>query len=154
MLRSQADLKRHIKTHCRPTQGLTYKSIREAMPGPELVGYMEELEKEGSVLILRSLTGKLKDAPLPALGKENAWGDKLNGGGPERWRTVFWDELKERGRAADRVDDGESFYIGRSPSTDPPEFVFAWDDVKIQETDDVAKLLEGREYRGLYAAGS
>lgn len=106
VLRSLADLKRHIKTHCRPTQGLTYKSIREAMPGPELVAYMEELEKDGSILILRSLTGKLKDAPLPALGKENAWGDKLNGGGPERWRTVFWDELKERGRAADRVDDG------------------------------------------------
>lgn len=108
VLRSLADLKRHIKTHCRPTQGLTYKSIREAMPGPELVAYMEELEKDGSILILRSLTGKLKDAPLPALGKENAWGDKLNGGGPERWRTVFWDELKERGRAADRVDDGQS----------------------------------------------
>lgn len=93
--------------HSRPTAGLTYKSIREAMPGPELPGYMEELEKDGSVLILRSLTGKLKDAPLPELGRSNAWGEKLNAGGPERWRTVFFDTIRENNRATSRVDDGE-----------------------------------------------
>lgn len=76
------------------------------MPGPELTGFLEELEKEGQVLILRSLTGKLKDAPLPELGRENAWGERLNAGGPERFRTIFWDDLKERSRASARVDDG------------------------------------------------
>lgn len=80
------------------------------MPGPELPAYMEELEKDGSVLILRSLTGKLKDAPLPELGRANAWGEKLNAGGPERWRTVFFDTIRENSRATNRVDDGELWW--------------------------------------------
>lgn len=112
VLRTQQDLRRHIRLHSRPTQGLTYKSIREAMPGPELPAFMEELEKDGSVLILRSLTGKLKDAPLPELGRENAWGEKLNAGGPERWKTVFFDTIRENSRATSRVDDGELKSVG------------------------------------------
>lgn len=143
VLKNQADLRTHIRTHSQPTKGLLYKEIREAMPVPELTGYLEDLEREGHVMILRSLTGKLKDAPVPSLGRSNAWGDKLNGGGPERWKTVFWDELRERGRAADRVDDGGG---GRGIESLTAEFVFEWADVVIGPEDDVAKLLASREW--------
>jgi transcription initiation factor TFIIE subunit beta len=85
---------------------IVYKELRELMPGPDLPGYTEELEKDGSIMILRSLTGRLKDAPLPPLGRENAWGEKLNAGGPERWKTIFFDTIRENGRSTARVEDG------------------------------------------------
>ncbi|KAL1405255.1 hypothetical protein Q8F55_008881 [Vanrija albida] len=132
VLRTQSDLRSHIRTHARPTSGITYKALREAFPGPELSTYMENLEKEGQILILRGLTGKFKDATLPALGRENVHGDRINGGGPERWRMVFWDELKERNRTVPRVED---------------EMIYAWADVKISETDDVVKLLEEQDLK-------
>jgi transcription initiation factor TFIIE subunit beta len=85
-----------------------YKSIRELVPqGVELTPLMEELERDGQILILRSQTGKYKDAPLPELGRANAWGERISAGGPERWRSVFWDDLKERNRTVPRVEDGE-----------------------------------------------
>lgn len=111
MLRTQSDLRSHIRTNTtwENIHGVPYKSIRELVPqGIELTPMIEELEREGQILILRSLTGKLKDAPLPELGRENAWGERLNAGGPERWRTIFWDDLKERNRTAARVEDGEN----------------------------------------------
>lgn len=147
MLRTQSDLRSHIRTHSRPTVGIPYKTLREAFPGPELATYTENLENDGQILILRSLTGKMKDAPLPPLGRENAWGEKLNAGGPERWRMIFWDELKERNRTVPRVDDGG---LGSSldGSNKPAEMIFAWADVKIEATDDVVKLLEERECGG------
>lgn len=86
---------------------MPYKAMRELVPqGVELTPLVEELERDGQILILRSLTGRLKDAPLPELGRENGFGERLNAGGPERWRTIFWDDLKERNRTAPRAEDG------------------------------------------------
>lgn len=109
VLRTQSDLRSHIRTNTtwEKTHGVPYKALRELVPqGLELTSMIDELEKDGQILILRSLTGKLKDAPLPELGRENAWGERLNAGGPERWRTIFWDDLKERNRTAPRAEDG------------------------------------------------
>ncbi|KAL7424014.1 hypothetical protein Q5752_001599 [Cryptotrichosporon argae] len=127
LLRTAAELRTYIRTNTQPLAGLAWKDLREAMPGPEAAQYVDELERNGDVLVLRSLAGRLKDAPLPALGRQNGFGEKINAGGQERWRMIFWDDLKERGRAGIRVDD---------------ETVAAWADVRISETDDVAKLLQ------------
>ncbi|BEI84506.1 hypothetical protein CcaverHIS002_0411100 [Cutaneotrichosporon cavernicola] len=137
VLRTQQDLRRHIRLHSRPTAPLLYKDMKELMPGTELPQYMDELEKDGSIMILRSLTGRLKDAPLPPLGRENGFGEKLNAGGPERWKTIFYDSIRENGRATPRVED---------------EIVFAWADVKIAETDNVAKLLEEQDLKSSTSA--
>ncbi|KLT38313.1 hypothetical protein CC85DRAFT_289636, partial [Cutaneotrichosporon oleaginosum] len=137
VLRTQQDLRRHIRLHSRPTKPIVYKELRELMPGPDLPQFTEELEKDGSIMILRSLTGRLKDAPLPPLGRENAWGEKLNAGGPERWKTVFFDTIRENGRSTARVED---------------EIIHAWADVKISETDNVAKLLEDQDLKASSAA--
>ena len=72
---------------------------------------IEDLEKRGEVLVMRGLAGTFKDAPLPKLGKTNVHGLKINdqtGAPGQRFRTVWWDDLKERGRAEKRVDDGAS----------------------------------------------
>ena len=71
---------------------------------------IEELERKGDVLVMRSLTGLFKDPPLPKLGQANVHGLKINDGGSggyQRMRSVWWDDTRERGKAGTRVDDGE-----------------------------------------------
>ena len=60
-------------------------------------------------MIMRGLTGQeFKDVPLPPLGQKNAFGLGITEGRNERWKTVWWDDLKERGRTGKRLDQGES----------------------------------------------
>ena len=78
---------------------------------PASLGMLEDLEKRGDLLIMRALTGTFKDLPLPKLGRENGMGLRINDSGSSgnaRWKSVWWDEVRERGRAGKRVDDGES----------------------------------------------
>ena len=87
------------------------KVLREALPpgGPISMQALEELEQKGDLMIMRGLTGQeFKDVPLPPLGKKNAFGLGITEGRNERWKTVWWDELKERGRTGKRLDLGES----------------------------------------------
>jgi transcription initiation factor TFIIE subunit beta len=71
---------------------------------------LEELETKGDLMIMRGLTGQeFKDVPLPALGQKNAFGVGITEGRNERWKTVWWDDLKERGRAGKRLTQGELF---------------------------------------------
>ncbi len=80
---------------------------------PSSLSMLEDLERRGDVLIMRALTGPFKEPKLPDLGRENAAGLKINdsggggGGVGARMRSVWWDEIRERGRAGKRVDDGE-----------------------------------------------
>ena len=113
---------------------------------------IEDLENRGEVLIMRGLAGVFKDAPLPRLGKANIHGLKINdqtGAPGQRFRTVWWDDLRERGRAEKRVDDGASVMLMNVLSVLIPsfitEFIFAWDEAEIAETDDIVKLLERGE---------
>lgn len=105
VLKNQSDVRSYIRTHSQPTRGIPYKELREAMPGDELKEYLNALESDKSVLVLRGLTGRWKDAGMPPLGRPTAWGERVDSG--DRWKMVFWDELRERGRAAERLDDGE-----------------------------------------------
>lgn len=57
---------------------------------------------------MRALTGaEFKDVPLPKLGRKNVHGVKITEGRNDRWKAVWWDEIRERGRSGKRVDDGE-----------------------------------------------
>lgn len=71
---------------------------------------LDNLERKGDILIMRALTGPFKDVALPKLGKKNSQGLKINDNGnsaSQRLRTVWWDDVRERGRAGKRVEDGE-----------------------------------------------
>jgi len=75
---------------------------------------LEDLETRGDLLIMRALTGAFKDLSLPKLGRDNGMGFKINDSGTSgnaRWKSVWWDEVRERGRAGRRVDDGECLWI-------------------------------------------
>jgi hypothetical protein len=77
-------------------------------PGPPSLASLEALERTGEILIMRALTGQeFKDVPLPKLGRQNVNGLKITEGRSDRWRVVWWDDVKERGRAGKRLDDGE-----------------------------------------------
>lgn len=94
-------------------------------------------------MIMRGLTGQeFKDVALPALGQKNAFGVGITEGRNERWKTVWWDDLKERGRAGKRQPQGE-YYLTMTLMID---MITAWDKVKIAENDDISKLLAGREF--------
>ena len=96
---TEAQLRIFVRTHSTPTQGIPIKTLREAQAP---IGLLEDLEKRGDVLIMRSLTGHFKDVPLPRLGRVNGLGMGLNEGGNGRWKSVWWDEVRERGRAGER----------------------------------------------------
>jgi hypothetical protein len=84
------------------------KDLMELVPnGVELTPMINELQREGQILVMRSLTGKFKDWTLPPLGRPYANGEAFDAGGAERWRTFWWDDLKERNRTAPRAEDGE-----------------------------------------------
>lgn len=51
--------------------------------------------------------GPFRETALPPLGRKNADGLGINDGGPGRMKSVFWDDVREKGRAGKRVDDGE-----------------------------------------------
>ncbi|WVQ84252.1 hypothetical protein IAT38_006404 [Cryptococcus sp. DSM 104549] len=127
-LNNLQELRNHIRVHSTPTLGIPVKDLREAMP--QGLEQLRELEDKGDILIMRGLTGAWKDIPLPKLGRKNFNGLGVTEGGQARWKTVFWDHLKEAGKAGKRVDD---------------EFIHAWADVPMAETDDVAKLLADQE---------
>ncbi|ADV24471.1 transcription initiation factor TFIIE subunit beta [Cryptococcus gattii E566] len=118
------EIRNHIRIHSTPTSGIPIKTLREAMPNG--IEPLKDLEARGDILIMRGLTGAWKDIPLPRLGRKNVNGQEVMEGGSGRWKTVFWDHLREAGRAGKRVDD---------------EFIYSWADVPIAETDDVTKLL-------------
>lgn len=73
---------------------------------PNGIEPLKDLEARGDILIMRGLTGAWKDIPLPRLGRKNVNGQEVMEGGSGRWKTVFWDHLREAGRAGKRVDDG------------------------------------------------
>ncbi|TYJ53871.1 hypothetical protein B9479_005492 [Cryptococcus floricola] len=123
-----SEIRNHIRIHSTPTSGLPLKTLKEAMPNG--VEPLKDLESRGDVMIMRGLGANFKDIPLPRLGRLNVNGEDLLGGPTTRWKMVFWDHLKEAGRAGKRVDD---------------EFIFSWADVPIAETDDVTKLLADQE---------
>ncbi|KAK4689449.1 transcription initiation factor TFIIE subunit beta, partial [Tremellales sp. Uapishka_1] len=120
-----AQLRAHLRAKTTSTTGMAFKQLREDVPVcPPL---LEEMEANGDILIMRSLNqGLFKDVPLPRLGGKNVNGLGLMEGGSARWRTIFWDAEKERGRAGNKVED---------------EFIHLWADVHMAETDDVTKLL-------------
>ncbi|GFZ51110.1 hypothetical protein JCM24511_08868 [Saitozyma sp. JCM 24511] len=127
---STTQLASHIRLRSTPTVGLPVRPLREAIQPPQLANpWLEELETGGSVLIMRTL-GPFRETALPPLGRKNADGLGINDGGPGRMKSVFWDDVREKGRAGKRVDD---------------EFVFSWADVPIAETDDIGKLLADEE---------
>ncbi|WVO18622.1 hypothetical protein L204_106341 [Cryptococcus depauperatus] len=122
------EIRSHIRIHSTPTSGIPVKTLREAMPNG--IDSLKDLEGRGDILIMRGLTGPWKDIPLPRLGRKNVNGMEITDGGNVRWKMVFWDHLREAGKAGKRVDD---------------EFIFAWADVPMAETDDVTKLLADQE---------
>jgi len=78
---------------------------------------LAEMEQKGEVLIMKALTGSFKDVALPKLGAKvmdqstGLYTIGLNDPGSSgygRYRCVWWDTVRERGRAADRVDQSES----------------------------------------------
>ena len=106
---TEAQLRTYIRTNSTSTTGVPIRDLREALP-PNGLTMVEDLEKRGDVQIMRALTGSFKEAPLPRLGQTNSLGLKINDGGSsgnQRLKTVWWDELRERERAGERVDDGE-----------------------------------------------
>lgn len=89
---------------------MSVKVLREALPygGPISLNALDELEQKGDLMIMRGLTGQeFKDVPLPHLGMKNAFGVGITEGKNERWKTVWWDDLKERGRTGKRLDQGK-----------------------------------------------
>jgi len=111
---TEPQLRTFIRSNSTPLSGIPVKTLREAMP-PASISMLEDLERRGDVLIMRALTGNFRDAPLPKLGRENGLGLRINDGassGNGRWKTVWWDEVRERGRAGKRVDDGGSVHLG------------------------------------------
>jgi transcription initiation factor TFIIE subunit beta len=103
-------LRTYIRTNSTPLQGVPVKILKEALPagGPISITALEELEAKGDLMIMRGLTGQeFKDVALPALGQKNAFGIGITEGRNERWKTVWWDDLKERGRAGKRQPQGE-----------------------------------------------
>jgi len=138
-------LRTYIRTNSRPLQGVPVKTLKEALPagGPISITALEELEAKGDLMIMRGLTGQeFKDVALPALGQKNAFGVGITEGRNERWKTVWWDDLKERGRAGKRQPQGE-YQLSITLMID---MITAWDKVKIAENDDISKLLAGREF--------
>lgn len=106
---------------------------------------LQTLEDAGDIHIMRALQGHFKDVPLPALGKKNVHGltiMDLGSSGMARYRGVWWDGDKERGRAGTRVSDGQlSLVDWHSNELTGEDLIWAWDEVQIAETDDVGKLL-------------
>jgi transcription initiation factor TFIIE subunit beta len=105
-----AALRTYIRTNSTPLTGVDVKVLKEALPagGPISMSAIEELEAKGDLMIMRGLTGQeFKDVALPALGQKNAFGVGITEGRHERWKTVWWDDLKERGRAGKRQSQGE-----------------------------------------------
>jgi transcription initiation factor TFIIE subunit beta len=142
-------LRTYIRTNSTPLQGVPVKILKEALPagGPISITALEELEAKGDLMIMRGLTGQeFKDVALPALGQKNAFGIGITEGRNERWKTVWWDDLKERGRAGKRQPQGEQLQA----ITLMIDMITAWDKVKIAENDDISKLLAGREFSHLW----
>ncbi|KAK8853485.1 hypothetical protein IAR55_004192 [Kwoniella newhampshirensis] len=127
-LNSVTELRNHIRVHSTLTSGIPIKSLRDLLPNG--IAPLGELEEKGDILIMRALSGPFKDIPLPRLGRPNVNGLKIMEGGNARWKTVFWDHAREAGKAGKSVED---------------EFIFAWADVPMAETDDVMKLLAEEE---------
>ncbi|EIW66129.1 hypothetical protein TREMEDRAFT_35345, partial [Tremella mesenterica DSM 1558] len=125
-------LRTYIRTHSQPLSPVSLRLLREAtQPSSFSLNPLTEMETRGEILIMRSLGAQeFRDAPLPRLGRPNVYGLKITDGRPDRWRCVWWDELKERGKTGKRVVD---------------EVIWAWDEVEIGEKDDVGKLLEDAE---------
>ncbi|WRT69949.1 uncharacterized protein IL334_006940 [Kwoniella shivajii] len=127
-LNNLSEIRSYIRVNSTHTSGIPVRNLREAMPNG--IGPLGDLESKGDILIMRGLTGAYKDIPLPRLGRKNLNDQGINDGGATRWKTVFWDHEREKGLAGKRVDD---------------EFIFAWADVPMAETDDVTKLLAEQE---------
>ena len=143
-LANEAQVRGYIRTNSTPTQPVLLRDIKEALP-PNGISIIEDLERRGEVLIMRSLTGQFKDVPLPRLGKANRLGLKINdnvGGAGQRFKSIWWDDLRERDRAGKRVDDGTSSDRRGLSLLRRTDFIFAWDEVPIKDTDDIVKLLE------------
>jgi transcription initiation factor TFIIE subunit beta len=105
-----AALRTYIRTNSTPLTGVDVKVLKEALPagGPISMSAIEELEAKGDLMIMRGLTGQeFKDVALPALGQKNAFGVGITEGRTERWKTVWWDDLQERGRAGKRQSQGK-----------------------------------------------
>ena len=75
---------------------------------------LEEMEKEGKIQIMKALSGSFKDGVLPPLGGQNVHGlgiNDLGNSGYQRFRSVWWDDAVERGRAGKRLDQGTCFEL-------------------------------------------
>ena len=84
-------------------------TMKDALP-PNGLQWFQAMEEKGEILIIKSLTGSFKDLPLPKMGMKNAAGigiDEPGTSGFSRFKSAWWDEIKERGRAAERVDQCE-----------------------------------------------
>jgi len=83
--------------------------MREATKDQPLLDWLVDLEKSGEVLLVRSI-GQFAHAEIPQLGRLNGLGmgimDLEKGG--SRVKSVFWDEVRGKGRAGKRVEDGQS----------------------------------------------
>ncbi|ORY22397.1 hypothetical protein BCR39DRAFT_562360 [Naematelia encephala] len=127
------DIRTALRTKSTLTSGVEYSSFRSSLaPGAQIL--VDQLEREGQILIMRSLKGQYMDAPLPPLGRANMLGLRITDHGAagigSRWRSIWWDDTRERGRAGQRVDE---------------DFVAAWADVPIAEADDVERLLAAED---------
>lgn len=101
---SVPELISEIKKKSHLSGGVSTKALRQSWP--QVVPALEELEKEGKVMIMRGFTGILNQFPLPPLGGARPDGSTVMDGGAARWRGVFWDEVRERGEDATKIDDG------------------------------------------------
>lgn len=108
---SQTQLLTHIRLHTTPRQSLNVRdpTIKEATKDQPLVEWLVDLEKTGEVLLARAI-GPFAHSDLPKLGRKNGLGLGISDleKGASRIRGVFWDEVRGRGRAGKRVDEGES----------------------------------------------
>ncbi|KAK1922289.1 hypothetical protein DB88DRAFT_497772 [Papiliotrema laurentii] len=127
--KDEKELRNYIRTHATTLKPIYIKDIREALP-PNGMAMLEALERMGEIMIMKALSGSFKEIALPPLGEKNTQGlgiNDLGSSGYQRYKSLWWDDTRERGRAGKRLSQ---------------EFVSAWDKVEIKPEDDVTKLLD------------
>lgn len=158
-----AQLRQHIRTHSTDKVPISLhdKTVKDALP-PKYGEMLAEMEQKGEVLIMKALTGSFKDVALPKLGAKvmdqstGLYTIGLNDPGSSgygRYRCVWWDTVRERGRAADRVDQSECDDVFDSGRCLCAAFINMWGNVQIEENESIEALLRKGQSGDLPVSG-
>jgi hypothetical protein len=107
--KDEKELRNYIRTHATTLKPIYIKDIREALP-PNGMAMLEALERMGEIMIMKALSGSFKEIALPPLGEKNTQGlgiNDLGSSGYQRYKSLWWDDTRERGRAGKRLSQGE-----------------------------------------------